>query len=285
MPGIALVALSLLSALFAPAVAQTFTDCNPLSKSCPPNPALGTSNTWTLSNATLSDTWNITDGTVSYKNQQGTFTINTKEDSPTAASQFYIFWGSVSVVLKAAKGKGIVSSIALLSSDLDEIDWEWVGGNNTHVQTNYFGKGETGDFKRSTWVPVADPQGAWHNYTVNWSKEQIQWLIDGKVVRALPAAQAENGGKNYPQTPLNVRLGLWKGGDSKSQGTADWAGGAVDWTQSPFSMGVQSVAVNDGTPNASFYDYMDKSGSYKSINVTRSVSLWRPFADLHELKG
>ena len=264
--------LILLTTLLVPAaLAQTFTDCNPLKQDdCGTNPALGTNHTWNLNNATLDPTsWNITDGSVAYKNNQGTFTIANKDDSPTAASSFYIFWGSVSVVMKPAAGTGIVSSIALLSDDLDEVDWEWIGGNGTHVQTNYFGKGQTGAFNRSTWVPVADPQNKWHNYTIGWTKDELSWWIDGTKVRSLPYAQAENKGKNYPQTPLNVRVGLWKGGESKSQGTKDWAGGAVDWGKAPFSMSVQSVGVNDGTQGSLSYAYGDKSGSWQSINVNK----------------
>ena len=129
MAGLAIAALGLLA---AQASAQVFTSCNPMNETCPPNPALGISNIWNLNNSTLeSDSWNITDGSVSYRNQQGTFTIGSTVDSPTTSSNFYIFWGSVSVIMKAAPGNGIVSSIALLSSTLDEIDWEWIGGNNT----------------------------------------------------------------------------------------------------------------------------------------------------------
>ena len=135
------------------------------------------------------------------------------------------------------------------------------------VQTNYFGKGETGSFNRSTWVPVSDPQNQWHNYTVTWTEDELQWIIDGKTVRKLPFAQAEGAGKNYPQTPLNVRVGLWKGGESKSQGTKDWAGGAIDWAQAPFNMAVQSIGVTDGTLNSTGYTYGDKSGSHQSIVV------------------
>lgn len=39
-------------------------------------------------------------------------------------TEFYIFFGTVSVVMKASPGPGICSSIVLLSDDLDEIDWE-----------------------------------------------------------------------------------------------------------------------------------------------------------------
>ena len=60
---------------------------------------------------------------ISYTDESATFTINQKGDSPTIESSFYIFWGSVSVIMKASKGQGIVSSIVLESDDLDEIDW------------------------------------------------------------------------------------------------------------------------------------------------------------------
>ena len=48
----------------------------------------------------------------------------------------------MSFFLKAAPGTGIVSSAILQSDDLDELDWEWLGGTEyaSKVQTNYFGK-------------------------------------------------------------------------------------------------------------------------------------------------
>jgi hypothetical protein len=42
--------------------------------------------------------------------------------------------------MKAAPGVGIVSSIVLQSDNLDEVDWEWIGGVDSRVQQNYFGK-------------------------------------------------------------------------------------------------------------------------------------------------
>jgi len=47
----------------------------------------------------------------------------------------------VSFYMRAAPGTGIVSSAILQSDDLDEIDWEWIGGSSTKAQSNYFGKG------------------------------------------------------------------------------------------------------------------------------------------------
>jgi hypothetical protein len=51
------------------------------------------------------------------------FTINKLGDGPTIQSNFYMFFGYVEVVMKAAPGAGIVSSFVMESDDLDEIDW------------------------------------------------------------------------------------------------------------------------------------------------------------------
>ena len=51
-----------------------------------------------------------------------------------------LHFGYVEVVMKAAPGVGIISSIVLQSDNLDEVDWEWIGGVDSRVQQNYFGK-------------------------------------------------------------------------------------------------------------------------------------------------
>jgi beta-glucanase (GH16 family) len=110
---------------------------------------------------------------------------------------------------------------------LDEVDWEFMGGNNTHAETNYFGKGNTTLFNRAIYYPVETPLDTFHNYTVHWTKDVIEWYIDTNLVRTLHYADALDG-YNFPQTPMNIRLGIWAGGDpSNNKGTIEWAGGAV----------------------------------------------------------
>ncbi|RYF42162.1 MAG: glycosyl hydrolase family protein, partial [Cytophagaceae bacterium] len=48
----------------------------------------------------------------------------------------YIFFGRVSFHIRAAPGTGIVSSAILQSDDLDEVDWEWIGGSSAKTQSN-----------------------------------------------------------------------------------------------------------------------------------------------------
>ena len=114
---------------------------------------------------------------------------------------------------------------------------------------------------------VTTPQDTWHNYTTVWSQAQIQWLIDGVVVRTVAYHDAWNNGEQFPQTPMTVRLGAWDGGDSDRPGTVTWAGGKTDFSGAPYNMLVSNVHVNDANRNVSSYVYGDQSGSWDSIKM------------------
>jgi len=75
----------------------------------------------------------------------------------------FIQFGRVTATLEAATGAGIVSAFILQSDDLDEIDWEWLGGDTTHVQSNYFSKGDTTTYDRGGVHDVANPQTTFHS--------------------------------------------------------------------------------------------------------------------------
>jgi beta-glucanase (GH16 family) len=174
-------------------------------------------------------------------------------------------FGKVSVTLKAAKGTGIVSSVVLQSDCLDEIDWEWVGKDGTQVQTNYFGKGITGSYDRGAFQPNSGNQDGFITYTVDWTSEQIVWQINGQTVRALSASDAESG--QYPQTPMQLKVGAWSGGDpSNSQGTIEWAGGNTDYSAGPYTMQVKSITVQDYSTGSS-YEYSGTSGNWQDIKA------------------
>lgn len=135
-------------ALFAASVAaQTTTSCNPLnSTACPDDSALGTTynGTWDSSDTELNTKlWNVTAGTddIQFTDNGLELVISESGDSVTAESTFYIFWGQVEVMMKAAAGTGIISTFDLLSDDLDEIDLEIKGGNKTSVSSNWYGYG------------------------------------------------------------------------------------------------------------------------------------------------
>ncbi|KZM22422.1 uncharacterized protein EKO05_0000052 [Ascochyta rabiei] len=254
------------SALAALASAQTFTDCNPMEKACPNNPAMP--QTWETDFTAGKDAikgWKQTAGSLTYSAEGAEFSVAKKGDAPTIGSEAYLHFGYIEVKMKAAPGQGIISSIVLQSDDLDEVDWEWIGGVDSKTQMNYFGKGNTTTYDRMIEADVSSTQNEFHTYALNWTSESLTWIIDNKPMRTLNYADA-NGGKNFPQTPCNVRLGNWPGGDSENEGTRQWAGGEVDYSKAPFKMTVANIKVINYSPGTE-YHWKDKSGSFESIEV------------------
>ncbi|KAJ9131623.1 Concanavalin A-like lectin/glucanase [Pleurostoma richardsiae] len=255
------------------ATAQVTTDCFPLNTTnCPADPAFGMDYNFVFNATPASGTWETTAGTVDYSSADGAqFTINQQGDSPTLRSQFYFFFGRVEIWMKAAPGTGIISSMMLLSDDLDEIDWEFMGGNTTHAETNYFGKGVQ-DFHNAIYYPVdGGVQDDYHNYTLDWTNTSLTFYIDGSSVRTLLPKDANNT-LYYPQTPMRLSLGIWAGGDpTLPEGTRQWAGGDTDYSKGPFTMYVKSARITDYN-QAKEYSYGDTTGSWESIKLVAGNS-------------
>ncbi|KAK2592712.1 hypothetical protein QQS21_009587 [Conoideocrella luteorostrata] len=252
--------------------AQTFTECNPLKNTCPPNPALSTKSNCDFTKGACS-LFKEVDGTkLSYGRNGAVFTIKTGSNAPTVNTGKYIFFGRVDVTVQAAPGNGIVTSSVLQSDDLDEIDWEFVGSDHSQAQTNYFSKGDDSTFDRGKYHPVNNPTGSFHMYSVEWTREKIDWSIDGKIVRSLSASQL---GTKYPQSPMQIKLGTWCAGNQDSrQGTREWAGGYTDFSKAPFNAYYKSISITDYAGkdhltggDVKEYIYGDHTGSWESIKL------------------
>lgn len=283
-------ATGLALALLPFSTAQTYSSCNPTNSSqfpCAADAGLCQSTVFE-SDFTTGDnsSWNSLSGTVDYTSSGAEFTIAQRGDAPTIETDFYLFYGRVEVTMRSAPGTGIVSSIVLESNDLDEIDWvpipslpppppkankekrqEFLGGDDTLVHTNYFGKGNTTTYDREAAHAVTTPQSASHVYAIDWTATQITWSVDNATVRTLAYADAV-GGANFPQTPSTVRLGIWAGGDeANSYWTRVWAGGNTTYSEDagmPWTMVVEKVRVVNYNPAGS-YNYTDTTGSSDSI--------------------
>jgi len=173
-------------------------------------------------------------------------------------------FGHVDFVVKAAPGTGIVSSAVLLSDCLDEIDWEWLGGDDSQVQSNYFGKGQTTTgYTRGAFHGAQGNHDSFSTYSIDWTADQIVWSINGNTVRVLKPSDAAPG--QYPQTPMHIKVGSWAGGDSaNAEGTIAWAGGLVDYSQGPYTMYLKALAVTDYSTGTS-YSYDGTTGTWESI--------------------
>ncbi|CRK45367.1 hypothetical protein BN1723_006594 [Verticillium longisporum] len=226
------------------ASAQTWSLCNPVEgDDCKPNPAFGGAAKYDFTTATKLDDLNsffTVDPGVVYNDKQMSFDggagasmiIFEESNAPTLTSKEYLFFGKVECVLRASPGQGIITSIVLQSDALDEIDWEFIGGDHTHVQTNYFHLGKKDyTYGRKHELPF-NAMDEFHAYTIEWTQDAITFSIDGNVVRTATPAEG-----SYPQTPMQLKLGTWVGGKGgkEQQGTIDWAGGLAQWDQAPFA--------------------------------------------------
>jgi hypothetical protein len=248
--------------LFAPNTAQTYSSCNPLIESgCPADTALGKSETIDFTSGASSQF--TPSGEPTYSSNGAGFTIARSGDSPLIQSDFYIMFGHVEYTIQAAPGTGIVSSAIMQSDCLDEIDLEWLGGDDTQVQSNYFGKGITTTYNRGAYHSAPNNHDGFHTYSIDWTAAQIVWQVDGVTVRVLTYADAATG--QYPQTPMVIKVGAWSGGDpSNPAGTIEWAGGETDYSAGPFTMYLKSIQVSDYSTGRS-YSYVGTTGTWQSI--------------------
>lgn len=267
--------------------AQTFSDCDPTAgDKCEPNPAFANCNkATTFDFSTLphgESAWKDDDkfnefweAAKSVKGKQLSIDDdgmalridNGKDSGPLIKSNQYLFYGSVEVEVRAAPGVGVVTSVVLESNDRDEIDWEWLGGDPGHVQTNFFSKGAN-EFVNGGHHPITfNAVEGLHKYTIDWTPEYIAFLVDGEEVRrAVPGDP-----KKWPQTPMQVKLGTWVGGlEGGDEGTIEWAGGVTDFSEAPFVAWYKSVKITDscgGENDAKEYVWTDDSGDSDSIDV------------------
>ncbi|KAF0420405.1 glycoside hydrolase family 16 protein [Gigaspora margarita] len=150
-------------------------------------------------------------------------------------STYMMHYGTVSVEMKANRVGGVVTALCLMSREGDEFDWETVGEDIKHAQTDYFYKGahKTG----VDGIIHAFPDGGtidsdYHTYTIEWGPNRTIWSIDGITVRTLErSSNFEDGIYKYPNKPSYIKLSLWDG--SGCNGTAKWSNGPINWDESP----------------------------------------------------
>ncbi|KAH7377313.1 cell wall glucanase [Pyrenochaeta sp. MPI-SDFR-AT-0127] len=201
------------------------------------------------------------------------------------ASTHYVWYGKICSKLTTAQGKGVVTAFILMSDVKDEIDYEWVGVDTSHVQSNYYSQGVTvyTNGKNLT-VPGGSTVDNMHEYCIDWKEDSLTWSIDGNSMRTLERKNtwnATSGRFDYPQTPARIMLSLWPAGlPTNEKGTIDWAGGEIDWNSPYMQNGYyyarfQEVTVECYDPpkgaqvkGKKTYKYTDKAGTNNTVAIT-----------------
>ncbi|KAM3469478.1 hypothetical protein MY5147_007024 [Beauveria neobassiana] len=254
--------------------AQTSTTCSPLKQDCPADPAVGKKSIRCDFTKGACDAFeHIAGKEVTYGARGAVSAVDAPMQAPTLQSREAIFFGRLEVVMQAAPGKGVITSIVLLSDDLDEIDLEAVGSDTARIQSNTFSRGDSTRHDLLGYLPVADTTAAaGHTYTVDWTTERIEFAVDGVVQRTLRRADIPD---RYPESPMRVKLGAWVAGyEGNAPGTIEWAGGVADFSRGAAEAVFERVTVTDYAGGSAAterdvveYSYGDRSGSSKSIRI------------------
>ncbi|KAJ2684773.1 putative glycosidase CRH2 [Coemansia spiralis] len=159
-----------------------------------------------------------------------------------------IQYGSAVAVVRSGSASGGVVSAFIFRNDIvgDEIDYEFVGSEPNTVQSNYYWNNELNYTKMIRSPPVTDTSKNFHTYQIDWTPDHITWQVDGHPFRTLKRSDtwdSATGTYKYPDRESYISFSIWDGG-SGAKGTADWAGGVIDWSRGPFVMAVKSIAVS-----------------------------------------
>ncbi|EAT83046.1 hypothetical protein HBI56_070470 [Parastagonospora nodorum] len=203
------------------------------------------------------------------------------------ASTHYVWYGKICSKLTTAQGKGVVTAFILMSDVKDEIDFEWVGVDTGHVQSNFYSQGVTNyNNGGNLTISSGNTASTMHEYCLDWKQDSLTWSIDGKDLRTLERKNTWNqtsGRFDYPQTPSRIMLSLWPAGlSSNEKGTIEWAGGEIDWNSPYMQNGyyfarfqevtVQCYDAPSGIKKSGdkVYEYTDKAGTNNTVAITNN---------------
>ncbi|KAI9290654.1 hypothetical protein K502DRAFT_338766 [Neoconidiobolus thromboides FSU 785] len=170
-----------------------------------------------------------TTGQVEIQNNQLLIKMPKGSGGGRITSTRYVNFAKITASLKTSKGAGVITSFITMAEDKDEIDFEWIGSNLNEVQSNYYYRGIL-DLTKGMKHPIqSSSYSEYHDYTIDWKEDELNWLVDNKIVRTLKKSDTlKDGQYNYPSSPSRIEIGIWDGG-AGAEGTKEWAGGSINW--------------------------------------------------------
>jgi beta-glucanase (GH16 family) len=150
--------------------------------------------------------------------------------------------------LKLPKGQGIWPAFWTLGDNIDTVPWpacgeidimEMIGHQPGTLYGTLHGPGYSGKhgLNHSTQLPAGQTFGdAYHVFAVDWKKDRIDWLLDGKVYASVSPATLPAGSKwVFDGPPFYILLNLAVGGA--------WPGYPDDTTMFPQEYRIDYVRV------------------------------------------
>ncbi|KAK1304320.1 putative xyloglucan endotransglucosylase/hydrolase protein 8 [Acorus calamus] len=115
----------------------------------------------------------------------------------------------------------------------DEIDFEFLGKDRTIVQTNYYVSG-LGNHEEHHDLGF-DASEDFHEYVIKWTEREIEWLIDGRMVRRVE----RRDGEDFPEKPMFLYSSVW---DASYIDEGRWTG-VYDGSDAPYVCTYRDVRV------------------------------------------
>jgi hypothetical protein len=82
-------------------------------------------------------------GKASSYNDNLLLTLSQDTSGTLLASTHYVWYGNICAKLSTSQGKGVVTAFIMMSDVKDEIDFEFVGADIQHAQSNFYSQGVT----------------------------------------------------------------------------------------------------------------------------------------------
>ncbi|KAI0500863.1 hypothetical protein KFK09_019081 [Dendrobium nobile] len=119
----------------------------------------------------------------------------------------------------------------------DEIDFEFLGKDNTSVQTNVYTGGVGG---REQIHPLGfHASEDFHDYVIRWTPDEIVWLVDGSIVRR----EVRKEGEPWPEKAMFLYASVW---DASDIDDGKWTG-KYEGSDAPYICVYKDVRVPIGS--------------------------------------
>ncbi|MUL01705.1 family 16 glycosylhydrolase [Aliivibrio fischeri] len=145
-------------------------------------------------------------------------------------SRHFYGHGCFSIEMKPIASPGVITSFFLFAGKHDkyegsnaqhnEIDIEFLGKHTKAVQFNFWTNDDDYSSNNAVLIPLDfDASQDFHRYAISWSKDKIQWFVDGEMRHEVKQT-TENPIPNMDDTRLKIMANVWPVDEKLSS----WAG-------------------------------------------------------------
>ncbi len=242
---------------------------------------------WYRSDFALQATWNQTawDETYVTTTTPGqvtlTFDGTDQDGKPFTGSEIqtdeFFGYGTYEVEMQASGVSGVVSSFFLFTSEFfgasqhNEIDIEFLGGDTTVMNINYFYGNDKLGSNGSVQVDLGfDAAAALHDYSIEWEPDAIRWYAEDTLLYEVTSGTSAIP---IPDEAMKIYANVWTGGETLEH----WHGAVDDNATAEVSYASVSYVpftISDSSVAALEDDSISFAGQTEGVVVDMEAGTW-----------